>query len=92
MEKHQYNVDLTWVADRKGIISSPELHDKLEVATPPEFPKGIEGVWSPEHLFTAAVSSCFMTTFLQLPRIQIWIIKACIARQKVSSPVRKENL
>lgn len=66
METHQYNIDLTWVADRIGIISSPELHDKLEVATPPEFPKGIEGVWSPEHLFTAAVSSCFMTTFLAI--------------------------
>jgi peroxiredoxin-like protein len=36
----------------------------IEVATPPEFPKGIPGIWSPEHLFTAAVSSCFMTTFL----------------------------
>jgi len=36
----------------------------IEVATPPEFPKGIPGIWSPEHLFTAAVSSCLMTTFL----------------------------
>ena len=34
------------------------------MATPPEFPKGIPGIWSPEHLFTAAVSSCLMTTFL----------------------------
>src|SRR5690606_40910366 len=66
METHQYIVDLTWVADRKGIISSPELHDKVEVATPPEFPKGMPGIWSPEHLFTAAVSSCFMTTFLAI--------------------------
>jgi hypothetical protein len=24
------------------------------VATPPEFPKGIPGIWSPEHLFTAS--------------------------------------
>jgi peroxiredoxin-like protein len=36
----------------------------IEVATPPEFPKGMPGIWSPEHLFTAAVSSCLMTTFL----------------------------
>ena len=34
------------------------------MATPPEFPKGIPGIWSPEHLYTAAVSSCLMTTFL----------------------------
>jgi organic hydroperoxide reductase OsmC/OhrA len=38
----------------------------IEVATPPEFPKGIPGIWSPEHLFTAAVSSCLMTTFLAI--------------------------
>ncbi len=66
MESHQYNVDLTWIADRKGEISSPELNDIIEVATPPEFPKGMAGIWSPEHLFTAAVSSCFMTTFLAI--------------------------
>jgi organic hydroperoxide reductase OsmC/OhrA len=24
------------------------------------------GIWSPEHLFTAAVSSCLMTTFLAI--------------------------
>jgi len=66
MDSHQYNVDLTWVTGRKGVISSPELHDKIEVATPPEFPQGMAGIWSPEHLFTAAVSSCFMTTFLAI--------------------------
>ncbi len=72
MEPHQYNVTVTWNADRKGVICSPELHDSklvngcLEVATPPEFPKGIPGIWSPEHLYTAAVSSCLMTTFLAI--------------------------
>ena len=66
MEAHTYNVDLKWISDRKGEISSPELQTKIEVATPPQFPKGIEGIWSPEHLFTAAVNSCFMTTFLSI--------------------------
>lgn len=66
MAPHNYNVNLAWKADRKGEMSSPELNDKIEVATPPEFPKGIEGVWSPEHYFTAAVVSCFMTTFLAI--------------------------
>lgn len=64
MEPHYFNVNLSWISDRKGEISSPELEDVIEVATPPAFPKGIEGVWSPEHLLTAAVNSCFMTTFL----------------------------
>ncbi len=70
MESHFYNVDVTWNADRKGVMCSPELNRDagscIEVATPPEFPKGIPGIWSPEHLFTAAVSSCLMTTFLSI--------------------------
>jgi peroxiredoxin-like protein len=66
MDPHTYNVDLTWLSQRKGEISSPELDQIIEVATPPEFPKGMTGIWSPEHLFTAAVSSCFMTTFLAI--------------------------
>ena len=73
MEAHFYNVDVNWKQDRKGTVCSPELNqfsgeanNCIEVATPPEFPKGIPGIWSPEHLFTAAVSSCLMTTFLSI--------------------------
>lgn len=70
MEPHFYNVNVNWNADRKGMMCSPELIKEsgvcIEVATPPEFTKGIAGVWSPEHLFTAAVSSCLMTTFLAI--------------------------
>jgi peroxiredoxin-like protein len=73
MDAHYYNVDVSWKQDRKGLLSSPELDDPekannngIEVATPPQFPKGIPGIWSPEHLFTAAVSSCLMTTFLSV--------------------------
>jgi organic hydroperoxide reductase OsmC/OhrA len=71
MEPHSYEVNVAWSKDRKGILCSPELNSPsengcIEVATPPNFPKGIPGIWSPEHLFTAAVSSCFMTTFLSI--------------------------
>lgn len=61
---HSYPIALTWKANRLGELSSPDFSTKLEVATPPQFPKGMEGIWSPEHLFTAAVSGCLMTTFL----------------------------
>lgn len=61
---HEYQVQLNWQEGRKGLLSSEVLNDKITVATPPEFPKGIEGVWSPEHFFVAAVNSCLMTTFL----------------------------
>lgn len=73
MEKHTYNVNINWTQDRKGMMCSPEITNNLtnqehciEVATPPEFDKGIPNIWSPEHLFTAAVSSCLMTTFLAI--------------------------
>lgn len=70
MEAHYYNVDINWENNRKGIMCSPELNEKkgicIEVATPPEFPGGMEGIWSPEHLFVAAVSGCLMTTFLAI--------------------------
>lgn len=63
---HTYHVDLNWLEGKKGEIASPELITKIEVATPPAFPGGVEGIWSPEHLLTAAVNSCFMTTFLAI--------------------------
>lgn len=61
---HTYEINLSWSDNRKGLLSSPVLNNTLEVATPPEFPKGIPGIWSPEHLFVSAISSCLMTTFL----------------------------
>ncbi len=66
MEAHHYNVNISWKQDRKGEMSSPEIAQRVEVATPPQFPKGMENIWSPEHLFTAAVCSCLMTTFLAI--------------------------
>jgi organic hydroperoxide reductase OsmC/OhrA len=66
MDKHEYRVNLKWTDTRMGILSSSELNNTLEVATPPPFDKGIAGIWSPEHLFTASVMSCFMTTFLAI--------------------------
>ncbi len=73
MGTHFYHVNISWSNDRKGVMCSPELNMPpagtngcIEVATPPEFPKGIPGIWSPEHLFTAAISSCLMTTFLSI--------------------------
>ena len=72
MRSHQYHVNVSWNTDRKGIMCSPELKSGslnngcIEVATPPQFPKRIEGIWSPDHLFTAAVASYFVTTFLAI--------------------------
>lgn len=72
MDAHYYQVDITWNKDRKGTMCSPEVTEGtlrngcFEVATPPQFAKGIAGIWSPEHLYTGAVASCLMTTFLAI--------------------------
>lgn len=61
-----YEVKTTWKEGRVGEINSTVLNSVIEVATPPEFAKGVVGLWSPEHLLAGAVSSCFMTTFLAI--------------------------
>lgn len=63
---HFYEVDIDWKSGRRGSMSSPVLDEQIDVVTPPEFPGGEAGVWSPEHLFVASVSSCLMTTFLAI--------------------------
>src|SRR5688500_1964600 len=62
--QYSYTTEVEWTGERRGDLSAPHLPD-LEVDAPPEF-KGHEGVWTPEHLFVAAVNSCFMTTFLAI--------------------------
>lgn len=62
--KHIYEINLQWNAERKGTLSSPVLPTQIEVATPPDFPKGMKDIWTPEHLFIASVNSCYMATFL----------------------------
>ena len=62
--EHIYEINLQWNAERKGTLSSPVLPTQIEVATPPDFPKGMKDIWTPEHLFIASVNSCYMATFL----------------------------
>jgi peroxiredoxin-like protein len=64
-EAHVYRTNVRWQSQRKGSLSAGELPE-LTVATPPEFPGGHPGIWSPEHLFVAAAEACVMTTFLAI--------------------------
>jgi organic hydroperoxide reductase OsmC/OhrA len=64
-ERHVYKTSLRWEAHRYGTVTSEGLPG-LRVATPPNFPGGHEGIWSPEHLFVAAAEACLMTTFLAI--------------------------
>jgi peroxiredoxin-like protein len=62
--KYFYTTQVEWTGERHGDLHASVL-PKMQVDAPPEF-KGHEGVWTPEHLFVAAVNSCFMTTFLAI--------------------------
>jgi organic hydroperoxide reductase OsmC/OhrA len=64
-ESHTYTTSLRWTAERRGTLSSEGL-PQVEVATPPQFPGGHPGLWSPEHLYVAAAEACLMTTFLAI--------------------------
>lgn len=69
IESHDYRLQLTGEGRWRGVFSDPEGElESLDVAPPPEF-GGPAGVWSPEHLFLAAVSSCLMTTFRSIAEI-----------------------
>jgi len=63
-QQHYYEVNAEWKEGRKGTLSSPVLNETIECATPPEFSNGVPGIWSPEHLYAAAISSCYLSTFL----------------------------
>jgi len=62
-ENHMYKTKLKWTKERKGIESAEGLKE-IEVATPPDFPFGHAGIWSPEHLYVASAEICLMATFL----------------------------
>lgn len=59
-----YDTTIEWLNARQGTLSAPEL-PSLTIAAPPEF-KGHAGMWTPEHLYVAAVNTCFLTTFLAI--------------------------
>jgi len=61
-ESHEYQVKVDWTHGRVGNLSV-EGKPKIQISAPPEF-DGTMGIISPEDLFVAAATSCFMTTFV----------------------------
>jgi len=56
-----------WLEGKLTVASVPGK-EPLEVATPPEFQGGVEGVWSPEDLFVGAVATCYTVTLISATR------------------------
>lgn len=69
IESHDYQVQVIGSGPKTGKMEAQQ--DGLpafEFSSPPEF-GGPEGVWSPEHLYVAAISTCLMTTFHAIAEI-----------------------
>jgi organic hydroperoxide reductase OsmC/OhrA len=65
MKEHDFPVAVRWVGGRLT-RALPRGKSELEVATPPVFPGGIEGVWSPEDLLVAATATCYAVTLVAI--------------------------
>lgn len=59
-----YETKFDWESEKEGELKGPGL-PSLTVGAPSEF-KGRGGQWTPEHLFVAAVNSCFTLTLLAI--------------------------
>jgi len=63
MEKsYSYRVSTHWTQHKRGIIEGESIPRTINFAAPPEF-GGDPGLWTPEHLLVASVSTCFVSTF-----------------------------
>ena len=61
VKTHRFRASVHWCGGR---LTNADATGKprLDVATPPEFRGGVEGVWSPEELLVASAGSCLALT------------------------------
>ena len=57
-----YRLTTHWTMHKRGIGEVESLPRTINFAAPPEF-GGEPGLWTPEHLLIAAVSTCYVATF-----------------------------
>ncbi|MGZ8453508.1 MAG: OsmC family protein [Candidatus Binatia bacterium] len=75
-----YEAEIEWVGGKDLQISSGKL-PVIAGGAPPEF-KGREGVWAPEHLFVAALNSCYLLTLLAVAEFSKIAIVSCSSSAK----------
>jgi organic hydroperoxide reductase OsmC/OhrA len=62
---YDFPLSLRWLSGRRTLLTV-QGKDELEVAPPPEFKGGAEGVWSPEDMLVGSIASCFAVTLLRI--------------------------
>jgi peroxiredoxin-like protein len=61
-KSYSYRVSTHWSHHKRGIVEGETIPRTINFAAPPEF-GGEPGLWTPEHLLVASVSTCFVSTF-----------------------------
>ena len=59
---YSFESSARWTGGQQGVVAGHEVKPLINFSAPPEF-HGQAGVWTPEHFFTSAVATCFITTF-----------------------------
>lgn len=67
VKAHRFAASARWHGDQITSASATG-RPTLEIAEPPEFKSGVEGVWSPEELLVASAASCLATTVAAVAR------------------------
>jgi peroxiredoxin-like protein len=60
-KRYTYRAEAHWTMHRRGIVEAESIPRTINYAAPPEF-GGEPGLWTPEHLLVASVSTCFAAT------------------------------
>lgn len=85
---YSYRTTAHWTEHTRGIVEAEAIPRTINFAAPPEF-GGEPGLWTPEHLLLASVSTCYVATLravaeasrLQFSSLQI-TAEGTIAKQE----------
>lgn len=58
---YSYRTTAHWTTHKRGIVEGEGIPRTINFAAPPEF-GGEPGLWTPEHLLLASVSTCYVAT------------------------------
>ena len=61
LKSYSYKAAAHWTNHKRGIVEGETIPRTINFAAPPEF-GGEPGLWTPEHLLLAAVSTCYVAT------------------------------
>jgi len=78
--RYEYHATATWTEHRRGLVETESIARTINFSAPPEF-GGEPGLWTPEHLLVAAVSTCFVSTFravAELSKVEVTSMRVAV--------------